>query len=158
MDEDYAITYRTPTHHKNLNPVFSPETFWRVNNIPASGFHLRVDAQDEDPLNKDDGLGHKKLDFSNLDSHWRQDHMQFSLKRRGGGSWRAFACAPVVNMVAKRGNHEVPGHRPVVEMSFEVIGVTENRNSWQHMPYTAGPGMFFLLTLFYGYSLWLNVD
>ncbi|EPS41630.1 hypothetical protein H072_4494 [Dactylellina haptotyla CBS 200.50] len=138
--DDPVIVFRTPTHHQTLNPIFPPQTFWVVSNIPESGFSMTVICRDEDPSNSDDGLGKTKIEIEGVTgAGWKKEHMKIELKRRnGGGSWRAFAFSPVINAI---NGQKISSGRPVVDMSIEVIGETED-NAGRQFPYTSGPAYF----------------
>ncbi|KAF3928047.1 hypothetical protein AA313_de0201886 [Arthrobotrys entomopaga] len=138
--DDPVIVFRTPTHHQTLNPIFPPQTFWVVGNIPESGFSMTVICRDEDPSNQDDGLGKTKIEIEEVTgSGWKKEHMKIELKRRnGGGSWRAFAFSPVINVI---NGQKISSGRPVVDMSIEVIGETKD-NAGRSFPYTSGPAYF----------------
>src|SRR5204863_4887100 len=134
--DDQEIHFRTPTHHKTLNPKFPPHTFWRVSNILATGFHLKIVCKDEDPNDQDDGLGQRKLVFDRIDDGWKREHMRIELHRHGGGSWRAFACALILSHLSEK---RVGRGRPIVEMSIECVGETKDKGGRTYEPFTSGP-------------------
>ncbi|KAK6502098.1 hypothetical protein TWF481_009907 [Arthrobotrys musiformis] len=138
--DDPIIVFRTPTHHQTLHPIFPPQTFWIVSNVPESGFSMTVICRDEDPSNKDDGLGKTKIEIETITGiGWKKEHMRIELRRRnGGGSWRAFAFSPVLNAI---NGQKISSGRPIADMSIEVIGETQN-NAGRLFPYTSGPAYF----------------
>ncbi|KAK6358799.1 hypothetical protein TWF730_008118 [Orbilia blumenaviensis] len=138
--DDPLIVFRTPTHHRTLHPIFSPHTFWVVSNIPETGFSMTIICRDEDPSNKDDGLGKTKIEIETITGvGWKKEHMRIELRRRnGGGSWRAFAFSPVINAI---NGQKISSGRPVVDMSIEVLGETKD-NAGRTFPYTSGPAYF----------------
>ncbi|KAJ6262678.1 hypothetical protein Dda_3490 [Drechslerella dactyloides] len=138
--DDPLIVFRTPTHHQTLHPTFPPQTFWLISNVPESGFQMTVICRDEDPSNQDDGLGKTKIEIEEITGiGWKKEHMKIELRRRnGGGSWRAFAFSPVINVI---NGQKISSGRPIVDMSIEVIGETKD-NGGRLFPYTLGPAYF----------------
>ncbi|KAK6348727.1 hypothetical protein TWF718_006514 [Orbilia javanica] len=138
--DDPIIVFRTPTHHQTLHPIFPPQTFWVVSNVPESGFSMTVICRDEDPSNKDDGLGKTRIEIEGITGiGWKKEHMRIELRRRnGGGSWRAFAFSPVINVI---NGQKISSGRPIADMSIEVIGETKD-NAGRPFPYTSGPAYF----------------
>ncbi|KAF3906107.1 hypothetical protein ABW21_db0209283 [Orbilia brochopaga] len=138
--DDPIIVFRTPTHHQTLHPIFPPQTFWLISNVPESGFQMTVICRDEDVSNKDDGLGKTKIEIEEITGiGWKKEHMKIELRRRnGGGSWRAFAFSPVINAI---NGQKISSGRPIVDMSIEVIGETKD-NGGRLFPYTVGPAYF----------------
>ncbi|KAK6519217.1 hypothetical protein TWF281_003053 [Arthrobotrys megalospora] len=138
--DDPLIVFRTPTHHQTLHPIFPSQTFWIVSNVPESGFSMTIICRDEDPSNKDDGLGKTRIEIETITGiGWKKEHMKIELRRRnGGGSWRAFAFSPVINAI---NGQKISSGRPIVDMSIEVIGETKD-NAGRPFPYTSGPAYF----------------
>ncbi|KAF3935380.1 hypothetical protein ABW20_dc0100878 [Dactylellina cionopaga] len=138
--DDPIIVFRTPTHHQTLHPIFPPQTFWIISNVPETGFFMTVICRDEDPSNSDDGLGKTKIEIEGITGvGWKKEHMKIELRRRnGGGSWRAFAFSPVINAI---NGQKISSGRPIVDLSIEVIGETKD-NAGRSFPYTSGPAYF----------------
>ncbi|EWC43783.1 hypothetical protein DRE_07348 [Drechslerella stenobrocha 248] len=138
--DDPVIVFRTPTHHQTLHPIFPPQTFWVVSNVPESGFEMTIICRDEDPSNSDDGLGKTKIEVEGVTGiGWKKEHMKIELRRRnGGGSWRAFAFSPVINVI---NGQKISSGRPIADMSIEVISETKD-NGGRLFPYTSGPAYF----------------
>lgn len=116
--EDPEMVLRTPTIHKNVNPVWN--TVWIVAGVPSSGFRLKCRLYDEDPSDHDDRLGNVTIHVYHIDENWpgiREE--SYPIKKRMG-SKRAYllrGCASMLNR-----NVHMSGH---LFVSAEVLGMSE---------------------------------
>lgn len=116
--EDPDMVLRTPTIHKNVNPVWN--TQWTVAGIPSSGFRLKCRLYDEDPSDHDDRLGNVTIYVDQLNGRWpgirEEGH---SIKKRMG-SKRAYMVRGCVAMLSR--NVHMSG---TLYVSAEVLGESE---------------------------------
>lgn len=131
--QDPLVSFRTPTVHKNLNPIWNSE--WIVGNVPASGFLLKAMVYDEDPANHDDKLGIAFINVPALSENWEGVKEQpFKIKKRYG-SKRVYVFTNVSAFTT--GHHK----ESFLIMSIECLGKTPGTNGG-HM-YTIGPQYWF---------------
>ena len=129
--QDPDLRLRTPTIHRNTNPVW--ETEWVVANVPKSGFYLKCRLYDEDPSDHDDRLGNVHIDVPQIDDNWKGfSHQKFELKKRMG-SKRAYTFRGCAALLSRN-----------VKMSGDLIVSIENlgRTGGQHgggRAYTIAP-------------------
>jgi hypothetical protein len=127
---DPDLKIRTPTIHRNVNPVWNTE--WIVANVPATGFALKCRLYDEDPADHDDRLGNVHVHMDSIDDSWTGiKERVFKIKKRVG-SKRAYlfrACAALVSR-----DVEMSGD---VIISVENLGRTKDENGGR--AYTVGP-------------------
>jgi hypothetical protein len=115
--EDPDLIIRTPTVHKDQNPVWNTE--WTVAGVPSTGFRLKCRIYDEDPSDHDDRLGNVTVHVNHIGPNWpgiKEDH--FEVKKRMG-SKRAYsirACAVLLTSVNMHGG---------LYLSAELIGESE---------------------------------
>ena len=128
--QDPDLTLRTPTIHRNTDPVW--ETEWIVANVPTSGFKLKCRLYDEDPSDHDDRLGNAHVDVGRIDNNWKGfSNRSFQLKKRMG-SKRAYTLRGCAALLSK--NVKMSGH---LFVSVENLGRTETDNGGR--AYTIGP-------------------
>lgn len=128
--EDPALKLRTPTVHRNTNPVWDAE--WVVANVPASGFYLKCRLYDEDPADHDDRLGNVHINVGRITDGWAGfKENEYQLKKRVG-SKRAYTfrgCAALFSRSIKFSGSLV--------VSVENLGRTDDINGGR--AYTIGP-------------------
>ena len=116
--EDPEMVLRTPTIHKNVNPVWN--TQWIVAGVPSSGFRLKCRLYDEDPSDHDDRLGNVTIYVDHLDGKWPGiREAGYSIKKRMGSKRAYFVrgCAAMLSRsVHMNGN---------LYVSAEVMGESE---------------------------------
>ncbi|TVY68829.1 hypothetical protein LSUE1_G006552 [Lachnellula suecica] len=116
--EDPAMVVRTPTIHKNVDPVWDYR--WVVAGVPSSGFRLKCRLYDEDPSDHDDRLGNVTIHVNHIDQNWRGiQEEQFDIKKRMA-SKRAYlvrGCAAMLSSNVHMGGH--------LYISAEVLGESE---------------------------------
>lgn len=100
--QDPDLKLRTPTIHKNTNPVWNAE--WTVANVPTSGFFLKCRLYDEDPADHDDRLGNAHINITGISDTWKGfKEQQFEIKKRMGSKRAYFVrgCAVIFNQSPK---------------------------------------------------------
>ncbi|KAH9221587.1 hypothetical protein DL95DRAFT_327631 [Leptodontidium sp. 2 PMI_412] len=115
--EDPDMIIRTPTIHKNTDPVWDTE--WIVAGIPSSGFRLKCRLYDEDASDHDDRLGNVTVYVNRIGPDWQgiKDE-SFDIKKRMA-SKRAYlirSCAVMLSDVKMSGN---------LWLSAELLGESE---------------------------------
>lgn len=131
--EDPALSFRTPTVHKDMNPAWNSE--WIVANVPASGCLLKAYVNDEDITNRDDKLGTAFIDVPALSEDWEGIKEQsFKIKKRFA-SKRVYAFTNISAFAT--GHHK----ESFLIMSIECLGKTPGTEGG-HM-YTLGPQNWF---------------
>jgi hypothetical protein len=116
--EDPEMVLRTPTIHKNVNPVWN--TQWIVAGIPSSGFRLKCRLYDEDPSDHDDRLGNVTIYADRLDKEWPGIREEgYSIKKRMG-SKRAYLLRGCAAMLSRRVHMS-----GTLYLSAEVLGKNE---------------------------------
>ncbi|GLI80490.1 hypothetical protein PoHVEF18_008845 [Penicillium ochrochloron] len=130
--QDPHVTFRTPTIHKDKNPIWNCE--WIVANVPASGFKLKALVYDEDPADHDDKLGLATIDVPSLSENWSdiKEH-PFKVKHRFA-SKRVYV---LTNISKVTGHHK----ESFIYMSIECLGKTPGTEGGQM--YTVGPNIWF---------------
>ena len=116
--EDPHMVTRTPTIHKNVNPVWNTE--WIVAGVPSSGFRLKCRIYDEDPSDHDDRLGNVTIHVNNIGKNWpgiREEN--FPIKKRMA-SKRAYMVRGCASMLSRKVH--MNGH---LFVSAEVLGVSD---------------------------------
>merc|ERR1712093_759250 len=79
--EDPDLVIRTPTVHKNTDPVWDTE--WIVAGIPSSGFRLKCRLYDEDSSDHDDRLGNVTVYVNRIGPDWQGIRDEsFDIKKR----------------------------------------------------------------------------
>ena len=116
--EDPDLSLRTPTIHKNVNPVWNTE--WIVAGIPSSGFRLKCRLYDEDPSDHDDRLGNVTVNVSQIGPNWQgMKNENFAIKKRMG-SKRAYMIRGCAAMLSTK--QHMNGH---LYLSAEVLGESD---------------------------------
>lgn len=116
--EDPDMVLRTPTIHKNVNPVWNTE--WIVAGIPSSGFRLKCRLYDEDPADHDDRLGNVTLEVDHLDKKWPSiREAGYSIKKRMG-SKRAYMVRGCMALLSRKVHMS-----GTLYLSAEVLGESE---------------------------------
>lgn len=128
--EDPYLKLRTPTVHRNTNPVWNAE--WIVANVPPSGFYLKCRLYDEDPADHDDRLGNVHINVANISDDYAgfKEHT-YELKKRVG-SKRAYTfrgCAALFSKSLK--------YSGSLTVSVENMGRTQDASGGR--AYTIGP-------------------
>lgn len=127
--QDSDINLRTPTIHRNVNPVWN--TSWVIAHVPASGFQLKARLYDEDPADHDDRLGNVHVDVGRIDDKWTGfKEQEFTIKKRMG-SKRAYTLRGCAALVSR--NISMSG---TVTISVENLGRSEGDGG---RAYTVGP-------------------
>lgn len=130
--QDPPVTFRTPTIHKDKNPVWNCE--WIVANVPASGFKLKALVFDEDTADHDDKLGLATIEVPSLSENWSDIKEQsFKVKHRFA-SKRVYV---LTNISKVTGHHK----ESFLYMSIECLGKTPGNEGGQM--YTVGPNLWF---------------
>ncbi|CZT09777.1 hypothetical protein WAI453_007016 [Rhynchosporium graminicola] len=115
--EDPDLAIRTPTVHKNTDPVWNTE--WIVAGIPSSGFRLKCRLYDEDANDHDDRLGNVTIFVNHVGPDWQGiKDGSFDIKKRMA-SKRAYmirSCAVLLSDVKMSGN---------LWISAELLGESE---------------------------------
>lgn len=128
--QDPDLRLRTPTIHRNTDPVWNTE--WIVANIPSSGFFLKCRLYDEDPADHDDRLGNAHINVPHISDDWTGFREQkFGLKKRMA-SKRAYTlrgCAALFSKNLKMGGDLI--------VSVENLGRTKDEHGGR--AYTIGP-------------------
>lgn len=97
--QDPDLFLRTPTIHRNVNPVW--ETQWILAHVPASGFFLKCRLYDEDPADHDDRLGNIHVRGGPISDSWPGIKNQpYELKKRMG-SKRAYTFRGAAALLRK---------------------------------------------------------
>ena len=127
---DPDLRLRTPTVHRNTNPVWNTE--WVIANVPSSGFYLKCRLYDEDPTDHDDRLGNVHVWVDSISDDWEGiKEEKYKIKKRVG-SKRAYLFRSCAAMFSRD-----------VEMSGDVIISVENLGKTQDeeggRAYTIGP-------------------
>ncbi|KAJ5114564.1 hypothetical protein NUU61_000323 [Penicillium alfredii] len=131
--QDPVTSFRTPTVHKDMNPVWNSE--WVVANVPASGFLLKAYVYDEDPADHDDKLGIAFISAKSLSDQWPGIKEQsFKVKKRFG-SKRVYLFTNVSAFAT--GHHQ----ESFLVVSIECLGRTPGDQGGQM--YTIGPNHWF---------------
>lgn len=128
--QDPAMTFRTPTVRKDVNPNWDCQ--WIVANIPASGFNLKCRVYDEDSADHDDRLGTAYIDVNSIDKNWSGITKESFKIRKKTGSNRAYMLRSIAAACSK--SYSAKGE---LIMSIECLGKTEG-DEGGHM-YTVGP-------------------
>jgi hypothetical protein len=116
--EDPDMVLRTPTIHKNVNPVWN--TQWTVAGIPSSGFRLKCRLYDEDSSDHDDRLGNVTIYADQVNKEWPGiREAGYPIKKRMG-SKRAYMVRGCVAMLSR--NVHMSG---TLYVSAEVLGESE---------------------------------
>jgi C2 domain len=116
--EDPEMILRTPTIHKNVNPVWN--TPWIVAGVPSSGFRLKCRLYDEDPSDHDDRLGNVTIYVDQLDGNWPGiREAGYSIKKRMG-SKRAYFVRGCAAMLSRKVHMS-----GTLYLSAEVLGESE---------------------------------
>ncbi|KAL2072473.1 hypothetical protein VTL71DRAFT_11816 [Oculimacula yallundae] len=115
--EDPDMIIRTPTVHKNTDPVWDTE--WIVAGIPSSGFRLKCRLYDEDANDHDDRLGNVTVFVNRIGPDWQGINDEcFDIKKRMA-SKRAYlirSCAVLLSNIKMSGN---------LWLSAELLGESE---------------------------------
>lgn len=144
--EAQYISFRTITARKTLDPVFNAR--WLVSGIPASGFVLTLQLNDEDPGNHDDRLGKAVIRFpdpnlgdssgQSLKEGWDSGEREYKMHKRHGS-----LRARLGTYIAKTLTRGRVGHRVRVFVSVRVLGPAprlEGEDS--ERIYTLGPRLY----------------
>ena len=128
--QDPDLRIRTPTIHRNTDPVWNTE--WTVANVPSSGFFLKCRLYDEDPADHDDRLGNAHIDVPRISEDWPGfREKKFGIKKRMA-SKRAYTlrgCAALFSKNVKMGGDLI--------VSVENMGRTKDEHGGR--AYTVGP-------------------
>lgn len=128
--QDPDLKLRTPTIHRNTDPVWEVE--WIIANVPSSGFQLKCRLYDEDPADHDDRLGNAHVNVAHIDDHWKGfSHERFQLKKRMG-SKRAYTLRGCAALISRK----VKLHGDLI-VSVENLGRTDTEDGGR--AYTIGP-------------------
>ncbi|KAE8349262.1 hypothetical protein BDV28DRAFT_64216 [Aspergillus coremiiformis] len=128
--QDTNLTFRTPTVHRNRDPVWESE--WIVANVPASGFQLKCTVYDEDVADHDDKLGNAYVEVNSILGQWNGIKKQpFKIKKRTG-SKRVYLFGNIAALAS--GRLDVGSH---LVISVEILGETPGKEGGQL--YTVGP-------------------
>ncbi|RMZ88248.1 hypothetical protein DV736_g4531, partial [Chaetothyriales sp. CBS 134916] len=128
--EDPDLSLRTPTIHRNKNPVWN--TQWIVANVPASGFSLKCKVYDEDPSDHDDQLGNVHIDVPAVSDDWAGFTEQTFPLRKRSASKRAYLFRALATLLCR--HVSMSGYLVV---SVENLGRTPGDDGGR--AYTLGP-------------------
>jgi hypothetical protein len=115
--EDPDLIIRTPTVHKDTNPVWNTE--WTVAGIPSTGFRLKCRLYDEDPSDHDDRLGNVTVHVNHIGPDWpgiKEDHFEVKKRMASKRAYSIRACAVLLSSVKMAGG---------LYLSAELIGESE---------------------------------
>ncbi|KAF7713351.1 Uncharacterized protein PECH_001505 [Penicillium ucsense] len=130
--QDPGMTFRTPTVHKDQNPVWNAD--WIVANVPASGFKLKAAVYDEDASDHDDKLGLATIETHALSESWTPIREEAVKVKHRFARKRVYA---LTNLQKLTGHHKVS----YLYVSVECLGRTPGEEGGQI--FTVGPNFWF---------------